>query len=49
LTTRKERTEAAYPNKLFNIHPGEEGMLVDPAKDGKVKKTFSFKGTNLKT
>jgi hypothetical protein len=24
-------------------------MLEDPGKDGKVKKTFSFKGTGLKT
>jgi hypothetical protein len=33
----------------FNINPGDDRMLEDPGKDGKIMKTLSFKRTGLKT
>jgi hypothetical protein len=37
------------PKLAFRYQPSEDGMLVDPGKDGKIKNTLSFKGTGLKT
>jgi hypothetical protein len=42
-------SEAAYPNWLFNINPGDDGKLEDLGKDGRIKNTLRFKGTGLKT
>jgi hypothetical protein len=44
-----EKIEAAYPNWLFSINPGDDGMLEDPEKDGKLWNTLSFKRAGLKT
>jgi hypothetical protein len=39
----------AYPEQLFNMELGEDGMLEDQRKDGKIKNTLSFKGIGHKT
>jgi hypothetical protein len=30
------------------MNPGDDGMLGDPGKDGKIKNTSSFEGTSRK-
>jgi hypothetical protein len=37
------------PKLAFQYPPGDDSMLEDPGKDGKVKKILSFKGRGLKT
>jgi hypothetical protein len=39
----KESTEAAYPNYLFNINPGDDGMLGDPGKMEKSRTLSALK------
>jgi hypothetical protein len=41
--------ERKRPNWNFSINPGEDVMLEDPGKDGKLKNTLIFKGTGLRT
>jgi hypothetical protein len=37
------------PKLVFTVNRGEEAMLEDPEKDGKIKNTLSFKRTGPKT
>jgi hypothetical protein len=37
------------PELAFNVNLGDDGMLEDPGRDGKIKDTLSFRSTSLKT